>query len=161
MDAFEELLNANRSAVERFVKFRLTTLSDADDVLQEVYLTAYQKFHQLKNTDSFKPWIISIARNKCNDYFRHIAGQMELPLEDLTEKELSYGRHGITETDTVRETLSLLTDKDKQILYLYFWKELPQAEIARLLHIPVGTVKSRLYTAKQNFKTDIHLLRTP
>lgn len=152
MDAFEELLNANRRAVEQFVKFRLTTLSDADDVLQEVYLTAYQKFHQLKNTDSFKPWIISIARNKCNDYFRHIAGQMELPVEDLTEKELSYGRHGITETDTVRETLSLLADKDKQILYLYFWKELPQAEIARLLHIPVGTVKSRLYTAKQNFK---------
>lgn len=42
--------------------------------------------------------------------------------------------------------------KDKQILYLYFWKELPQAEIAKQLNIPVGTVKSRLHTAKQNFK---------
>ena len=48
--------------------------------------------------------------------------------------------------------MDLLGDKDKQILYLFFWKELPQAEIAKQLDIPVGTVKSRLYTAKQNFK---------
>lgn len=53
---------------------------------------------------------------------------------------------------TVRETLDRLGDKDKQILYLYFWKELPQAEIAKKLDIPVGTVKSRLHTAKQHFK---------
>ncbi|MBE5873990.1 MAG: RNA polymerase sigma factor [Lachnospiraceae bacterium] len=153
MDVFEELLNANRSAVERFVKFRLTVISDAEDVLQEIYLTAYRKFDQLNNTASFKPWLLSIARNKCNDYFRRMANQMELPLEELTEKELSYGRHGITESDAVHETLELLGDKDKQILYLYYWKELPQAEISKALQIPLGTVKSRLHTAKQNFKS--------
>ena len=46
----------------------------------------------------------------------------------------------------------MLGDKDKQILYLYFWKEMPQSEIAKQLNIPIGTVKSRLHTAKQNFK---------
>ena len=61
-------------------------------------------------------------------------------------------RRGVSVVYTVRETLDLLGDKDKQILYLYFWKELPQAEIAKHLNIPVGTVKSRLHTAKQNFK---------
>lgn len=65
---------------------------------------------------------------------------------------MSEGRHGLSVVSTVRDTLSLLGDKDKQILYLYFWKELPQAEIAKRLKIPVGTVKSRLHTAKQNFK---------
>ena len=64
----------------------------------------------------------------------------------------SYGRHGISVVNMVRETLSLLGDRDKQILYLYFWKEMLQAEIAKLLNIPIGTVKSRLHTAKQNFK---------
>ena len=53
----------------------------------------------------------------------------------------------------MRETLQALGNQDQQILYLYFWKELPQAEIAKRLGIPVGTVKSRLHTAKRNFKS--------
>ncbi len=153
MDEFEKLLEAERVSVERFVRFRLNSKADADDVLQEIYLAACQKFHKLKNKDSFKAWIISIARNKCNDYFRTKAAQYEIPIDKITESELSDSRHGVSVVDAVRETLSLLDDKDKQILYLYFWKELPQAEIAERLNIPVGTVKSRLHTAKQKFKT--------
>ena len=152
MDEFEKLLSEVSSAVERFVRYRLPSQTDADDVLQEVYLSAYRKFPQLKNKDVFKPWIISIARNKCNDYFRNKAAQMEISIEELSQQELSTGRLGISVVHTVQETLDRLGDKDKQILYLYFWKELPQTEIAKLLDIPVGTVKSRLHTAKQHFK---------
>ncbi len=152
MDEFETLFWNYRAGVERFVKFRLPTLADAEDVLQEVAITACEKFSQLKNKEAFQAWIINIARNKCNDYFRRKAKEFEIPLEEVPEQELSYGRHGMTLAETVRETLSSLADKDKQILYLYFWKELPQAEIAKRLDIPVGTVKSRLHTAKQNFK---------
>ena len=153
MDELGKLLEAERVSVERFVRFRLNSKADADDVLQEVFLAACQKYLQLKNKDSFKAWILSIARNKCNDYFRRKATQYEIPIDEITESELSDGRHGVSVVGTVRETLNLLGDKDKQILYLYFWKELPQAEIAKQLNIPVGTVKSRLHTAKQNFKT--------
>lgn len=152
MDEFEKLLADVSSGVERFVRYRLPSQTDADDVLQEVYLSAYRKFPQLKNKDAFKPWIISITRNKCNDYFRAKAAQMEISIEELSQQELSAGRLGISVVHTVRETLDRLGDKDKQILYLYFWKELPQTEIAKLLDIPVGTVKSRLHTAKQHFK---------
>lgn len=153
MDDFEKFLAAERVSVERFVRFRLNSKADADDVLQEIYLAAYQKFPQLKNKDSFKAWIISIARNKCNDYFRKKATQYEIPLDEITESVLSDGRNGVSLVATVRGTLYLLGDKDKQILYLYYWKELPQAKIAKQLNIPIGTVKSRLHTAKQNFKT--------
>lgn len=73
-------------------------------------------------------------------------------MEELAEKDLVDSRYGLSEITTVRETLALLGDKDKQILYLSYWKELPQAEIARRLDIPLGTVKSRLHTAKQHFK---------
>lgn len=152
MDEFEKMLDAVRLSVERFVRYRLNSKADAEDVLQEIYLTAYQKFSQLENRDSFKAWIISIAKNKCNDYFRKKAAQLEIPIEGLTEKELAVGRCGVSVVYNVRETLDLLGEKDKQILYLYFWKEMPQAEIAKRLNIPVGTVKSRLHTAKQNFK---------
>ena len=152
MDEFERLLEAERVSVERFVRFRLNSKTDADDVLQEIFFTAFQKFPQLIKKDSFKSWIISIARNKCNDYFRKKATQYELSIDEITERELSDGRHGVSVITNVRETLDLLGDKDKQILYLYFWKEFSQAEISKKLNIPVGTVKSRLYTAKQNFK---------
>ena len=152
MDKFESLLKAEQKAVEKFVRFRISSKLDADDVLQEIFLTAYQKFPQLKNKDSLKAWLISIARNKCNDYFRKKATQYEIPIDKLTDKKLSSGRHGVSVVSIVRETLNLLGNKDKQILYLYFWKELPQAEIAKQLNIPLGTVKSRLHIAKQNFK---------
>lgn len=152
MSQFEELLEAYRGSIERFVRYRLPAKADADDCLQDIYLTAYRKFDQLKRQESFKAWLISIARNKCNDYFHRKACQLEIPVEELTETELSDSRYGPAEIETVRDTLDLLGDKDKQILYLYFWKELPQAQIAQILSIPLGTVKSRLHTAKQNFK---------
>ena len=152
MDEFETLFRSYRSGVERFVKFRLPSLADAEDVLQDIAVTAYEKFSQLKNKEAFQAWVLGIARNKCIDYFRRKAKELAIPLEEVPEQELTYGRHGVTVADTVREALNTLADKDKQVLYLYFWKELPQAEIAKCLGIPVGTVKSRLHTAKQNFK---------
>ena len=152
MELFEKLLEAERSNVERFVKFRINDKVEAEDVLQEVYLTAYQKFQQLKNPDAFKAWMLSIARNKCNDYFRKKAQQFEIPLEEVEEEELSDSRYGVSVVAHVRETLNALAEKDKKILYLYFWKGFPQSEIAKQLNVPLGTVKSRLHTAKKNFK---------
>lgn len=152
MDGFENQLYRHRDAIERYVKFRVSVKSDAEDILQDIYMTAYRKFDQLKNHDMFYAWMISIARNKCNDYFRRQAKRLEIPIESMSEAVLAYGRGGYSEHTVVRDTLELLGSKDKQILYLYYWKELPQAEIARRLQIPVGTVKSRLHTARQNFR---------
>lgn len=151
--SFEELLNKNGCYVERYVRFRVSSKADADDVLQEVYLSAFNKFEQLKNKESFKPWLISIARNKCNDYFRKKAIRFEESIENISEIELQKNQYGIPENTIVADTVESLGDKDRQILYLFYWKELSQNEIAQILDIPIGTVKSRLYTAKQNFKT--------
>ena len=153
MESFDELLACHRISAERYVRFRIASKADADDILQEVYLTAFHRFDQLKSPDAFKAWLISIARTKCSDYFRERAVQWEIPIENVAEKDLVDSRHGITDGWIVRETLGMLGDKDKQILFLYFWKNLPQAEIAQLLNVPLGTVKSRLHTAKQNFKS--------
>ena len=51
MDEFEKLLEAERVSVERFVRFRMSSKADADDVLQEIFLKAYQMFPQLQSKD--------------------------------------------------------------------------------------------------------------
>ena len=97
MDEFEKLLYKDRISVERFVRFKLNSKDDADDVLQDVYITAYKKFPQLRKRDSFKAWIISIARNKCNDYYRGRSARLEIPIDEIAEKELSDSRYGVSE----------------------------------------------------------------
>ena len=149
---FEKLLEECRADVERFVKFRLPSVCDAEDVLQEVYFAAFRQFAFLKNRENFKAWILGIARHKCNDYFREKAKLLEIPIDEVSENKLCYGSGGITEISAAAETMKKLGDKEKQILYLYFWEELPQADIAARLKIPLGTVKSRLHAAKQKFR---------
>lgn len=149
---FEDLLKANRDPVERLVKFRIPIPTDAEDILQEVYLTAFLGFSKLREQSSFRSWLFRIARNKCNDYFRSKAKCLELPLEELDEGAPSYGWQGPTQMGVVQDVLDHLGDKDRQILYLAYWEELPQTDIAQRLGLPLGTVKSRLHTAKQHFK---------
>lgn len=152
MDEFEHLLNKNKLAFERFVKFRISNLSDAEDILQDVYFTAYKNWEQLKEKQSFKAWVVSIARHKCNDYYRKQAKFSEVPIDNLVETELLQTRLGYAEAPFIEDILDSLSDKDKQILHLTYWEELPQKQIAKALDIPLGTVKSRLHAAKQNFK---------
>lgn len=149
---FEKLLHDHRRDVERFVRFRLMSVTDAEDVLQEIWLAAFRQFSSLRNEENFKAWIIGIARHKCNDYFRKKAKLLEIPIDDVFENKLCCGSHVIPENYAMEETLRKLGDKERQILYLYFWEELQQADIAVRLKIPLGTVKSRLHTAKQKFK---------
>ena len=152
MTDFETLVTANLPPLERFVKFRVGNHPDAEDLLQEVLAAAYRSRDTVSSEASFKPWILGIARNKCNDYFRAKAKRMEIPLESLDETALTVGLHGVTAKTVVSETLEALGDTDRQILYLSYFKDLPQAEIAARLGIPVGTVKSRLFHAKQQFR---------
>ncbi len=152
MTEFEILLNECKNAVERFVRFKLSSKADADDILQETYLTAFQKFDTLADKSHFKAWIISIARNKCNDYYRRKAKSVDVSIDELTEQPLTASRYGYVEQHDVYDTLESLSENDKQIIDLFYIQGYNQSEIAQRLNIPVGTVKSRLYTARNNFK---------
>lgn len=152
MSEFETLLQEHLVALKRFVHFKINNFQDAEDIIQEVLLSAIRNFEMLKNKAVFKAWLIGIAANKCKDYYRRQAKVLELPLETLSETALGVGRLGVTEQSVVRDTLEALGDKEKQILYLYFFKNLSQEEIAKKLSVPVGTVKSRLHYAKEKFK---------
>lgn len=152
MTEFEILLNECKNAIERFVWFKLASKADADDILQESYLTAFQKFDTLADKSHFKAWIISIARNKCNDYYRRKAKSVDVSIDELTEQPLTASRYGYVEQHDVYDVLESLSENDKQIIDLFYIQGYNQSEISQRLNIPVGTVKSRLYTARNNFK---------
>ncbi len=150
MDEFETLLAKNRSAAERYVRYHISSAEDADDVLQETYITAFRRFDRLKSKESFKAWLISIAKNKCIDYYRKIRD--EVNIEDVAGTELVQSRFGLIEQSAVMDTIDELKGNDREILLLYYFEEMKQNEIACKLNIPIGTVKSRLNTARGNFK---------
>jgi len=149
---FEKLMSTCKNALERLVFYKVNNKTDGEDILQAVYLAAFSKFDTLGNKDKFKTWIIAIARNKINDFYREKARTLELPLDENICYETSFSRIGLTVDEVVNETLTSLADKEKQILYLHYIKQKSQKEIAKTLGIPLGTVKSRLYTAKRRFR---------
>ena len=146
MDDFETLLLANKLGVERWVKFHVSG-PDAEDILQETYLAAYQAFPRLKDRTAFRPWLISIARNKWRDWYRKQARRLDTPVGELPDVPAEEA------PDTaVAETLDRLSDRDARMLRLFYLEQLPQKEIARQLSIPTGTVKSRLNAARDRFR---------
>ena len=152
MCEFEKLLQENLIPLKRYVNYKVNNKYDAEDVIQDVCLAATLKFDSLKDISAFKAWIIGIASHKVNDYYRKKAKEMNISLESLSESALSTGRFDITEQSTVRDTLDALGDKEKQILYLYFFKNMSQENISKQLSVPLGTVKSRLHYAKEKFR---------
>lgn len=150
MSEFEMLVSEHRNAVERYLRFNIPSKADSDDVLQEVWLAAYRQFGKLLNKSSFKAWVIGIARHKVKDYFR--SRQNTIDIDELPESELVQSRYGLVEYSPVHETIDKLSENDKQILTLYYFENMPLNEIADRLGIPLGTVKSRLNTARRNFK---------
>ncbi|MGL4739166.1 MAG: RNA polymerase sigma factor [Cellulosilyticaceae bacterium] len=151
-EVFEVLLASCKNALQRFVYYKMKTRQEGEDVLQEVYLTAYEKLDTLKDHTKFKSWILTIAANKCMDAYRARNKVLELPLEELTTYEQTFMRAGRSVKELVDETLVELATKEQEILFLYYIKSESQAEIAKKLDIPIGTVKSRLYHAKKQFR---------
>ncbi|MBO5036188.1 MAG: RNA polymerase sigma factor [Clostridia bacterium] len=160
MNEFEKLLHENIKQLERYVNYKVSNKHDAEDLIQDICLNATVNFETLRNPSAFKPWLIGIANHKINDYYRLKAKILEIPIETVPESSLGVSKIGFCERSTVGETLDRLADKEKQILYLYFFKDLSQETIAQKLALPIGTVKSRLYYAKQKFKQNYPHLDT-
>lgn len=149
---FENLLLSNLKSLERFVYYKVSNKEDAQDIIQETCLTASLKFESLRDQSLFKAWLIRIANNKCNDYFRKKAKYETVSFDLLADFDLAENYTDNNLQLAVKETFEQLEETDRQILCLFYLKNLSQKEISQILKIPVGTVKSRLYYAKEKFK---------
>ena len=151
---FERLYAECYGSVQRLCYYKLPSKIDGDDIIQEIALTAWSRRESVRSTGAFKAWLLRIATNKCNDFYRKRVTQSELPLEPENSIILHHSRYGLTTTEAVQKTFKQLGERDAQILRLFYTENLLQAEIANLLNIPIGTVKSRLNIAKKRFKNE-------
>ena len=147
MDPFEKNLEQYRASLERWIVCRVSGRADAEDLFQETCLAACQAYGRLRDEKAFLPWLLGIARHKYADWCRKKAACRETLTGTLPE-EAAPAR----EDSEAEETLERLSEKDRLMLTLFYQRRMPQAEIAKALRIPQGTVKSRLHAAKERFR---------
>ena len=122
------------------------------EVTQESWLGIVRGIRRLHDPARFRPWAYRIVTNKANDWIKrkikHGPSEPETPLEPLARD----GRQASETAVDLEAILNRLGERSRTILTLYYLEELDVTEIARVLNIPAGTVKSRLYTARTEFK---------
>ena len=148
MTDFETLLTRYLPPLRRWIACRVRNEADAEDLLQDICLAASLGFSSLRDEQAFHGWVLGIARNKYADWARKKAKNRELPLDGDWDRAAEQPE----ETDTL-ETLRALPERDRIMLTLFYERNLPQHRIAAELGIPVGTVKSRLHTARERFRS--------
>jgi len=124
----------------------------AEDVYQETFLRVVRSYSSYRRESSEKTWIISIAVNICRDYMRSawkrrvvvtddfLTYSSESDTEDIIEKR--------SEKQALLNAIMKLPDKYREIIHLHYYQEMGIDDISKVLKIPGGTVKSRLFKAR-------------
>lgn len=130
----------------------------AEDVLQEALLAGIQYAHRFDGKAPFEAWLYRILVNKCRSLQRSPRWRRWLPLgEDLPEPSSSPGTGRTSDRSIETALISLdlqnalgqLSVADRSALVLHYYEDRPIAEIASILNVRVGTVKSRLHRARR------------
>ncbi len=149
---WEREIEKIKISIERLIFYKISSKEDAEDVLQNVLLSSFKNYSSQKNNTQFKNWVLGIARNKINDYYREKSKQNNNEiLTDCTDKIKSKNYYNSIK-QTVYYTLEKLDYNDAEILYRYYFIGESIAEIAAFYGIPQGTAKSRMFYAKKNFR---------
>lgn len=134
--------------------FRLTgSVHDAEDLCQQVFLTAQRKLGQLRNADSVRTWLFAILRGcfwkSCRKRRPVLAGSVALNMDTIPD-QLSLD----TEIDRehLQQVLNQLPDRYRLVLAMFYFEGLSYREIAEQLDLPMGTVMSRLARAKSQLR---------
>jgi RNA polymerase sigma-70 factor (ECF subfamily) len=164
---FEVLVHRYKNAVVSFLYRYVGDPRTAEDLAQEAFLRVFRKIGEYNSTAKFSTWLYTIASNLAKDEFkrraRHPAGSLDwesgkgadttrnVPQasdEPAPDVELERGEA----RERVAGALKLLKEDDREILILKDVQGLAYDEIARILGLPMGTVKSRISRARLAFK---------
>jgi RNA polymerase sigma-70 factor (ECF subfamily) len=118
---------------------------DADDLFQETWLRVVRARRRFDPRRRFSTWLFQIANNLCRDRFRR-AGAAARGREALRDAPPDAGPGVEIRLDLARR-LAALPERLREVLVLRYYRDLGEREIAELLEIPPGTVKSRLHAA--------------
>lgn len=162
-DVFEELVRRYERELYTYLRRFVGDAQAAEDVFQATFLSVHLRIDQFEPGRRFRPWLYAIASNKAIDYMRrnkrHQIGSLNAPSpssdrdETLMHKLASPAPQPESqaiarETEgRVREALLQLNEPTQQLIQLAFYQGMKYSDISDTLQIPVGTVKSRVFTA--------------
>jgi RNA polymerase sigma-70 factor, ECF subfamily len=150
-EAFKALFQRYRQPVFGFFCRRMVDRAQAEELTQETFLALLRAGGRYQATALFRTWLYSVALNLLRAHRRKAAFRAmfwrtssdghEPAAPDCIEAEV-----------TLREAVGKLEAMDREILLLREFEELSYAEIAMLLHIPINTVRSRLFRARTSLR---------
>ena len=144
--AFDELVTAHEPELRRYVAKRIVAES-VDDVLQEIWLSAWAALPSFDQRSRFKTWVYGICLHKIRDHYRD--SKRNVASVDLHENLVATNQVGV-DTATVMALpgmLAELTDVQREVLELYYFSQLNLPEISRALNRNLNTVKYQFYRA--------------
>jgi len=171
--AFAPLVKRYERELFQFIYRFLGNAAAADDVFQETFIQVYTSAKTFDLTKRFRPWLFTIAANKARDQLRSRARRQTVPLQANIGATLSGGSTGegrefidLLESpdvgpieqlqdkelsERVNAAIQRLPDKLREVLILAYFNKFPYRDIAEMLNLPLGTVKSRLHAALEAF----------
>ncbi len=146
--AFGLLVEARVQSTLRTARAILGNEAEAQEVTQEAFVSAWRNLPTLRDADRFDAWLNRIVLNGCRDLLRHRRRVRQIDIESF---ELPTADNAVAalETASLLAAFDRLSVADRQIMALRHLHDLPLAEVARQLGIPVGTAKSRLWSARR------------
>lgn len=164
-DAFEDMVNCMGTEVYSFCLQLTRSRDEADELYQDTMLTAMEKYKNIDALGNPKSFLLGIVLGQWKNIRRKLARRKRIcpqtSLDKQFEEIYQVRQEQSLEEKVIRgETIRLvqkltaqLPDKYRIPVYLYYSRELPVEEIANVMHIPTGTVKSRLYKARTMLKS--------
>ena len=152
---FEALALPHLDAAYNLARWLSRSPTDAEDIVQEAMLRAFDAFDQLRG-DNIRPWLMRIVRNCCHAHFGHRYRRRHVPLPvGAATPELVYDGPdaealAVRASDgrRLRATMATLPDEFREVLILREMEDFSYREIAEVIGAPIGTVMSRLSRAR-------------
>jgi RNA polymerase sigma factor (sigma-70 family) len=155
-DAFAQLFRRHRDRVFRHTLRLASSPADAEDLVALTFAEAWRKRNHIRSDDgSVLPWLLvtasNLARNNVRAFRRHQALLAKIPAPEPVPDHSTDVLDRVQQDEIearVREAFDRLSDRDREILSLCVLEELSTNQVAILLRVPTGTVKSRLSRAR-------------
>ena len=149
--AIRWVLDRYRDRVVRLAAHVLHNSREAEDVAQEAFIKAFKQIGQFRGESGFYAWLYRIVVNLCLDRMRRKSVTSELPFEETLPMAVSVNPD-IEKRLAVQQVMESLSVPMRAALTLREVEGMEYSEIAVVLEIPVGTVRSRLNTARDQFR---------
>ncbi|MCH5199888.1 MAG: RNA polymerase sigma factor [Oscillospiraceae bacterium] len=159
-----KILEAYAERVYGYAVNRTYSRDEADELSQEILLTALQKLPKLREEDKFEPWLWGVANNVTKVFRRRMGKQRAMYSYDIPE-DLSIFDEYTAETeelyDRLRTQISMLSAIYRDIIILYYYDGLSTKQISEKLNIPEGTVTWRLSAGRSKLKQELEPYQAP